>query len=146
MQQKPCCLVKIVPYLPGKAQKQHQFHQTPQLIKPVRVGGRHMAGACDRPRPPTLRLEFFLIVSTRRSLVAWCRLLTRLASNFSARSSRERPAVTLLTLYRVGGRRLRLRHACKRGISPSLYPACRKAERALRLFYLIKNHPHSRWS
>lgn len=73
-----------------------------------------MVGACDRPRPPTLRLEFFLIVSSQGSLVARCRLLSRLASNFGARSLRERPAVTLLTHYSVGGRRLRLRHASKR--------------------------------
>jgi hypothetical protein len=55
-------MLKIMPFLPGIAQNQHQFHQTPQLIKPVRVGDRHMVCTCDRPRPPTLRLEFLLIV------------------------------------------------------------------------------------
>jgi len=60
-----------------------------------------------------------------------------LARERGARSSRERPAVTLLTLSRVGGRRLDADTPATMGISPSLCPGCSKRRKSLAALTLI---------
>ena len=63
-----------------------------------------------------------------------------LARERGARSSRERPAVTLLTLLRVGGLGLRPRHACNRS-PPDLRPVAgrKKSLSALSPLIILEN-------
>ena len=60
-----------------------------------------------------------------------------LARERGARSSRERPAVTLLSHSRVGGRRLNADTPATMGISPSLCPGCGKSGKSLSALHLI---------
>ena len=61
-----------------------------------------------------------------------------LARERGARSSRERPTVTLLMNLRVGGRHLNADTPATMSISPSLCSGCVKAERAFQLFHIPK--------
>ena len=67
-------------------------------------------------------------------------MVAALARDYGARSSRERPAVTLLTHYRVGGLGLRPRHARSR-TPPDLRPAAGRKKSLAALFNFVLLFP-----
>ena len=115
---------KIKLFMPGRLAKKASISTQPPFSKLVRVGillkKAFKSSPTTNPAP-----QVFPMSKREVPLFPDAALLAR---ERGARSSRERPAVTLLTLLRVGGLGLRPRHACNRP-PPDLRPAAgRKKE------------------
>ncbi len=108
---------KIKLCMPGKMAIIASISTQPPLSKLVRVG--FFLNKAFKPSPTTNPAPQVFQMSKREVPLFPCVAL--LARDRGARSSRERPAVTLLTHLRVGGLGLRPRHACNRP-PPDLRP------------------------